>query len=164
MYYDLVVCFISPRQRLGDMKHTTRFIIHRMEWKFIWDPILCYMSSLILIYIKKNCTKNYYLPVLESKNLIQLIKFQIDQFNNSHTYHHCAVIRACFMIWILIITAQHPSGDQCYTDIERRCDGADSSHVTGIRGVRVIMWPIRRRLIGGIYSKWQNCLKSTLSC
>ena len=35
----LVVCFISPRQRLGDIKRTTRFIIHRMEWKFIWDPI-----------------------------------------------------------------------------------------------------------------------------
>ena len=33
----LVVCFISPRQRIGDIKHTTRFIIHRMEWKFIWD-------------------------------------------------------------------------------------------------------------------------------
>ena len=23
----------------GDIKHTTRFIVHRMEWKFIWDPI-----------------------------------------------------------------------------------------------------------------------------
>ena len=22
---------------IGDIKHTTRFIIHRMEWKFIWD-------------------------------------------------------------------------------------------------------------------------------
>ena len=40
----LVVCFISPRQRLGDIKHTTRFIIHRMEWKFIWDPICIVVS------------------------------------------------------------------------------------------------------------------------
>ena len=26
VFMKLVVCFISPRQRLGDMKHTTRFI------------------------------------------------------------------------------------------------------------------------------------------
>ena len=32
MYYE-------TRQRLGEIKHTTRFIIHRMEWKFIWDHI-----------------------------------------------------------------------------------------------------------------------------
>ena len=30
----LVVCFISHRKGIGDIKHTTRFIIHRMEWKF----------------------------------------------------------------------------------------------------------------------------------
>ena len=32
-----VVCFISPSLWRGDIKHTTSFIIHRMEWKFIWD-------------------------------------------------------------------------------------------------------------------------------
>ena len=29
----LVVCFISPRQRLGDIKHTTRFIIEARGYK-----------------------------------------------------------------------------------------------------------------------------------
>ena len=42
IYIWISLCFISPRQRLGDIKHTTRFIIHRMEWKFISDsPIHC---------------------------------------------------------------------------------------------------------------------------
>ena len=33
-----VVCFISPSLWRGDIKHTS-VIIHRMEWKFIWDPL-----------------------------------------------------------------------------------------------------------------------------
>ena len=33
MYYE-IRC-----ERLGDIKQTTRFIIHRMEWKFVWDSI-----------------------------------------------------------------------------------------------------------------------------
>ena len=52
----LVVCFISPRQRLGDIKHTTRFIIHRMEWKFIWDPICMWI---FLCYKKLHTAKLY---------------------------------------------------------------------------------------------------------
>ena len=32
-----VVCFISPSLWRGDIKHTTSFIIHCMEWTFIWD-------------------------------------------------------------------------------------------------------------------------------
>ena len=29
----------DKKKRLGNIKHTTRFIMHPMEWKFIWDPI-----------------------------------------------------------------------------------------------------------------------------
>ena len=49
--FHLVICSFrvsSPRQRLGDMKHTTRFIIHCMEWKFIWDPIYITTARRIL--------------------------------------------------------------------------------------------------------------------
>ena len=35
----LVVCFISIRQRLGDIKTQNSFHRYRMKWKFISDPI-----------------------------------------------------------------------------------------------------------------------------
>ena len=42
MYYETHCVFYIPSpeaQRYNFIKHTTRFIIHRMERKFIWDPI-----------------------------------------------------------------------------------------------------------------------------
>ena len=56
----LVVCFISPRQGSGIWKHTTRFVKHRMKWKFIWDPIHVYIHTLrqTVVSFKVNWNKN----------------------------------------------------------------------------------------------------------
>ena len=43
----LVVCFISPRQRLGDIKTYNSFHKYRMKWKFISDPIYMYMYKIL---------------------------------------------------------------------------------------------------------------------
>ena len=39
VFMKLVVCFISPRQRLGDIKTHNSFHKYRMKWKSISDPI-----------------------------------------------------------------------------------------------------------------------------
>ena len=47
VFMKLVVFSISPRQRLRDIKHTTRFIYkYRMKWKFISDPIYIYIVQI----------------------------------------------------------------------------------------------------------------------
>ena len=42
--YETPLCFISPRQRLGDIKDTTSFI-NSMKWKFITDLIFTSSSA-----------------------------------------------------------------------------------------------------------------------
>ena len=49
----LVVCFISPRRRLGDIKTHNSFHKYRMKWKFISDPIyICDRNILSNIWEK----------------------------------------------------------------------------------------------------------------
>ena len=49
----LVVCFISPRQRLGDIKTHNSFHKYRMKGKLISDPI--HVKSYIMTILRSNC-------------------------------------------------------------------------------------------------------------
>ena len=56
-----LVCFISPRQRLGDIKTHNSFHKYRMKWKFISDPIfLSTYDTHRYVYTDRFSTRNVF--------------------------------------------------------------------------------------------------------
>ena len=83
----LVACFIFPRQRLGDIKHTTRLINTVWNEKFISDPIYAWQKSWSLSFTPQQLTGwSFWVTCLD--NSVNMGEQNIQMIPNTFIWGH----------------------------------------------------------------------------